>query len=598
MTGQHADIAAIRARLLTIMLYGVAALGLPVVVTNVVAMARLGFWFYLVFLVTIWLQLVICAMARERLPFILRAVVLLGTLYAAGIWALGRYGLVGGGPVLMLSISVLATVLFGLRAGLVVGVMAMFTMSLAGLLFVLDLVERDPRIETGLDSHGAWLSVTPVYGMLTVSLVLATGLLQRRLLGSLADLGESARLLAREVSQRAELQAEKKELTDQLIQAQKLEALGQLAGGIAHDFNNVLTIIRGNAELAMALSHEGSLVSRRLERVLNSADRASELTGRLLAFSRRKVLEMAPLSVHGCMCELEPMLRQLIGEDVELVLRLEARFDGVLGDRNQLDLVVMNLALNARDAMPEGGRLVLRSEDGGDGGRLRLHVEDTGVGMDEATCQRVFEPFFTTKEQSRGTGLGLTMVYNIVQQHKGSIHLRSRPGHGTSFTVELPTTAARPPAVEATAAREPVPRGDETVLLVEDEADVRETTRIMLEELGYHVYEAATPEQAMVLAEELRGQLDLLLTDVVMPGINGRQLAERLLEKQPDLAVVFASGYTDDDVLRRGVASEKVHFLAKPFTPARLALRLREALEADDDPPDVTEEITMPRGRL
>jgi len=260
--------------------------------------------------------------------------------------------------------------------------------------------------------------------------------------------------------------------------------------------------------------------------------------------------------------------------------------------------VVMNLALNARDAMPEGGRLVLRSEDGGDGGRLRLHVEDTGVGMDEATCQRVFEPFFTTKEQSRGTGLGLTMVYNIVQQHKGSIHLRSRPGHGTSFTVELPTTAARPPAVEATAAREPVPRGDETVLLVEDEADVRETTRIMLEELGYHVYEAATPEQAMVLAEELRGQLDLLLTDVVMPGINGRQLAERLLEKQPDLAVVFASGYTDDDVLRRGVASEKVHFLAKPFTPARLALRLREALEADDDPPDVTEEITMPRGRL
>ncbi len=381
--------------------------------------------------------------------------------------------------------------------------------------------------------------------------------------------------------------------------SQKMEAVGQLAGGVAHDFNNVLTAIRGNMELALRGLEPESRSALRIESSLHSVDRAAELTARLLAFSRRKVVAMAPTSIHACLLELEPMLHRLLGEEVQLEAHYAATSEVVLADGNQLELALLNLALNARDAMPGGGRLSISTSNTPHGAAtssepmLALEVRDSGLGMDDETRARIFEPFYTTKDVGKGTGLGLTMVFNIVQQHGGEIRVQSAPGQGSSFTILLACSPEQPSGVRGQRLPRSSPGGHERVLLVEDDPMVLETTQAMLEELGYLVDSATCPDEALAFIHHTDQPPDLLLTDVVLPGMNGRELAEHLLAFYPQMRVVFTSGYTEDDVLRRGVAAEKVHFLPKPFSPTRLAQILREAIEQDlDDFPDVTEEVT------
>ena len=385
---------------------------------------------------------------------------------------------------------------------------------------------------------------------------------------------------------------ERRRLEDQLRQAQKMEAVGRLAGGIAHDFNNLLMAVTGYSELLLDRTTPTDPQHRGLEEIRKAASRAAALTRQLLMFSRKHVLEPVVLDVNAVVADLERMLRRLIGEDVELTTSLMAGSAFVKADRGQLEQILMNLVVNARDAMPEGGRLRIATgavtAGGADQARFPgvapgeyvvIEVQDTGTGMDTATLSHVFEPFFTTKEPGKGTGLGLSTVYGIVAQAGGSVLVDSEVGRGTQFRVLWPRSAeaARPAADRAH--RPTLPLGTEHVLLVEDENGVRELIRDFLARCGYTVIEAGSAPEALELFSRNGRRADVLITDVIMPQMNGRALAERLLAQQPSLKVLYISGYTDDSGVEQSLHAG-AGFLQKPFTPDVLARKIREVLDA------------------
>ncbi len=382
----------------------------------------------------------------------------------------------------------------------------------------------------------------------------------------------------------------------QLLHVQKMDAVGRLAGGVAHDFNNLLTVISSYTELALeGLDAKDALYQDMLE-IRSSTDRAARLTRQLLAFSRKQVLQIETVRLNAVASEMEKMLHRLIGEDVALVFDLARDLGEVRADPGQLEQVLMNLVLNARDAMPNGGRLVVRTanvtvaneilRDGQSvppGDYVTLSVVDTGSGMTRETRDHLFEPFFTTKEQGQGTGLGLSIVYGVVKQFSGEILVDSEPEHGTTFDIYLPrlphsngdyTTGRRTSG--------PARIGSETILLVEDDTSLRSLARRILSDAGYAVIEATTASEAIAIGESYRDRIHLLLTDVVMPQASGSEVGARLSATRQGLRVLYMSGYTDDDVLRRGVVQEKIDFLQKPFTPAQLTKRVREVLDAAD----------------
>ena len=380
--------------------------------------------------------------------------------------------------------------------------------------------------------------------------------------------------------------SERRALEHQLRQSQKLEAVGKLAGGIAHDFNNLLTVIRANAEFVRDILPHDVPAAGDIGEVLAAVDRAADLTRHLLAFSRKQMMSPVPLDLNDVMSGMQRMLQRLIGEDIELATDLDEHIGTVVADRGQLEQVVMNLAVNARDAMPEGGTLTIstthlepdalfrRRRDLPRGSYVVLSVRDTGTGIPENVIDQIFEPFFTTKEVGRGTGLGLSTAYGIVRQTGGYIFVESEVGVGTTFEVYLPCSAgfASSALVEAASSV----GGSERVLLVEDEGAVRAATRRMLEVLGYEVWEAANGREALAFFEHAADQIDVVLTDVVMPGMNGRELIERLTASRPGLRVLCMSGYTDDEVVRRGLGPAGL--LQKPFTTEALGAAIRRAL--------------------
>ena len=386
---------------------------------------------------------------------------------------------------------------------------------------------------------------------------------------------------------------ERRLLEDQLRQSQKMEAVGQLAGGVAHDFNNLLQVIMGYGELLLGALRPDDPSRELVGEITHAGERAAALTRQLLAFSRRSVVAPKVLVLNSVVIGLEKMLRRVIGEDIDLRTNLQPGLGCVRADPGQIEQIVMNLAVNARDAMPQGGKLTIETRDAElDEEYARLHagarpgpcvllaVSDTGHGMTPEVRARVFEPFFTTKEMGKGTGLGLATVFGIVQQAGGHVAVYSEPGVGTAFKAYLPRVEESASSAESRSGAQAPPKGTETVLLVEDEDAVRSLTRIVLQGAGYHVLEASDGGEALAVAGRYEGTIHLLLTDVVMPVLGGRQLAERLLALHPEMKVLFQSGYMDDAVVRHGVLQEKVHFLQKPFTPAALALKVREVLDA------------------
>jgi PAS domain S-box-containing protein len=384
---------------------------------------------------------------------------------------------------------------------------------------------------------------------------------------------------------------ERLRLEEQLRQAQKMEAVGRLAGGIAHDFNNLLCVITGYSEMALLGMPADAPLRPFLTEINKAGNRAAALTRQLLAFGRKQLLAPKVLDLNALVRDTEGMLRRLIGEDIEFTAVLDANLPPVKADPNQLEQVLMNLVVNARDALPQGGRLEVRTRrvspstpDASGDREARpepwavLSVADTGCGMDEATRARIFEPFFTTKEVGKGTGLGLAMVYGIVNQSGGHIEVESAPGRGTTFRVWLPPAECAP-ANDAAAPPAGVPTGTETVLLAEDEEGVRFLAAQVLRGRGYTVLEAGDGEEALALGESHPGPIHLLLTDVVMPRLSGGHLAGRLARKRPETRVLFMSGFADSALVRHEVANGEVDCLFKPFTPEALARKVRDTLD-------------------
>ena len=390
---------------------------------------------------------------------------------------------------------------------------------------------------------------------------------------------------------------DRKQLEEQLRQAQKMEAVGRLAGGIAHDFNNLLMVIQGYADLLAERLPQGDSLRRNAEQIQTASQRATSLTRQLLAFSRKQMLAPKVLNIQSVVADMEKILRRLIGEDVQLETSAAPDLGLVKADRSQIEQVILNLAVNARDAMPDGGRLTIEAANAeldsnfchyppavlAPGKYVMLSVTDNGCGMDPETQTHIFEPFFTTKEKGKGTGLGLATVYGIVKQSGGYVWVYSEPGRGTSFKVYLPRIEdeAAGPRNEPPAQFRATPRGSETVLLVEDEKGVRELAREYLQMTGYQVIEAENGHEALELAAMHPGKIHLLMTDVVMPGISGRELSERVKSVRPEIQVLFMSGYTDQAVVNHGILESDAVLLQKPFTLTALALKLREILGSE-----------------
>jgi nitrogen-specific signal transduction histidine kinase/CheY-like chemotaxis protein len=389
-------------------------------------------------------------------------------------------------------------------------------------------------------------------------------------------------------------ETERRALEMQFLHSQRLEAVGRLAGGVAHDFNNLLSVILGYCEILIGRREGHSELRSKLEEIRKAAKRAADLTRQLLAFSRRQVLELKVLNLNDVIYHSKNMLQRLIGEDIELLLNLSLDIGRVRIDPGQLEQVIMNLVVNARDAMPHGGKLVIETHKVEyNEPQIRLHgettmpagsyamaaVTDTGFGMDEETLRRIFEPFFTTKEVGKGTGLGLSTVYGIVKQSGGFIWAYSEKGVGTTFKIYLPRIEGEAESVPDRPAAPPS-RGSETVLVVEDDAPIRNLLREFLEAYGYRVLVAGGSAEALQIAGARQGPIHLLITDVIMPGESGVQLAERLVRIRPEVSVLYISGYSNDAISVHGVLKEGTRFLSKPFSRDMLANKVREVLDA------------------
>jgi PAS domain S-box-containing protein len=403
--------------------------------------------------------------------------------------------------------------------------------------------------------------------------------------------GTALTVVVRDVIERKQSQDTLRQREEQLRQAQKMEAIGRLAGGVAHDFNNLLMAIHGYAEMLVQNLAEGDERRTDAEEILKAADRAAGLTRQLLAFSSRQVITQQAVALDQLVQSMQNMLQRVIGPEIQISTEVWPDLTPVLADTTQVEQILVNLVINARDAMPRGGKITIELRNVEldkigvaahpglqPGDYVEMSIADTGTGMDAETISRIFEPFFTTKESGKGTGLGLATVYGIVQQNNGAIEVQSRVGHGTTFYIYLPRASdLGKPAPMVAAGSSP---GSETILLVEDDDRVRALVSNMLRKNGFTVLLASAGDQALEIAARHRGRIHLLLTDVVMPGLNGRMLSERLTSSRPETRVLFMSGYSDDDILRHGVKKATAHFIQKPFSVDALIHKIRETLNS------------------
>jgi PAS domain S-box-containing protein len=395
-----------------------------------------------------------------------------------------------------------------------------------------------------------------------------------------------------DITEQKRMEKEKAVLEEQLRQSQKMEAMGRLAGGIAHDFNNLLTVIKGYSQLSLLDLKKGDPKGKGIEEIQKATQRATDLIRQLLAFSRRQVMEMKTIDLNSLLRDLDQMLRRVIGEDIVLVTLLAEDLGSVKADPGQMEQVLMNLVVNSRDAMPSGGKLTIETanvqldeeytrmhREVRPGRYVVLSVSDTGIGMTPEVKERIFEPFFTTKGNEKGTGLGLSTAYGIVKQSGGDIWVYSEPGKGTTFKIYLPCVEGPLEEWKERVVEEEMPHGEETILIVEDNDEVRQLAMQVLERQGYRVLEAANGNETLRICKEYKDKIHLMVSDVVMPGMSGRELAEQIKSLHPEIKVLYTSGYADERIIHYGVLREGVNYIQKPFTMEGLARKVREAID-------------------
>jgi two-component system, cell cycle sensor histidine kinase and response regulator CckA len=416
--------------------------------------------------------------------------------------------------------------------------------------------------------------------------------------GTLVSTSNGTHILAlcHDISDRKKAEQQMLSLQTQLQQSQKMEAIGRLAGGVAHDFNNLLTVISVQAQLAFRGLKEGDPLKEKLKDIEQAADRAANLTRQLLAFSRRQILEMKVVNLNIVLKDMEKMLIRVIGEDLDLKTILAGDLGMVKVDPGQMEQVIVNLAVNAKDAMPKGGKLILETANAEldeeyprshigmiPGAYVMLSITDTGIGMTKEVKEQIFDPFFTTKEKEKGTGLGLSTVYGIVKQSGGDIYVYSEPNQGTTFKVYLPRVFEPPEKIKKVT-REEIFLGKETILIVEDDRMVRRLAVDILRRQGYRVLEATEGGEALVMCEKEKEAIDLILSDIVMPHMSGPELIERLKEVRTDFKVLYMTGYTDEAIVNHGILEEGINLIHKPFTIQKLSRKVREVLDKNENP--------------
>jgi signal transduction histidine kinase/CheY-like chemotaxis protein len=396
-----------------------------------------------------------------------------------------------------------------------------------------------------------------------------------------------------DITERKQAEERMKTLQEQFLQSQKMEAIGQLAGGVAHDFNNLLTVINGYSDLILEDIDEKNRFFQDVKEIKKASEHAASLTRQLLAFSRKQILQPKILDINSVVLNMDKMLRRMIGEDIQMVTLLSKDLGRMKADPGQIEQVILNLAVNARDAMPKGGKLTIETANVEldeeyahthinvtPGRYVMLSISDNGIGMSKEIIEHIFEPFFTTKEKEKGTGLGLSTVYGIIKQSGGNIWIYSEPGQGTTFKIYLPQLEKDDEMIEQSDLSHQSLQGSETILLVEDEEGVRRVARAILERNGYSILEASNAEEALRTVQENHSYpIHLLLTDVVMPGMNGRELADRLILKRPGMKVLFMSGYTGNAIIHHEILKVGMAYIQKPFTPNTLTHKVREFLD-------------------
>ena len=407
-----------------------------------------------------------------------------------------------------------------------------------------------------------------------------------------SDFSKGVSATVEDITERKKAEAEKDKLQEQLIQSQKMESIGRLAGGVAHDFNNMLTAIIGNTELAMLKLDRKEQIYSRLSVVKQAAESAADLTRQLLAFSRKQIINPRVINLNDVIDNMQNMLIRLIGEDITLRVILQPGLYPVKIDATQIQQIIMNLVINARDAMPEGGSLIIetgnltldeeycrRHDYPINSEHVMLVVSDTGLGLTDEIKEHLFEPFFTTKSQGKGTGLGLATVYGAVRQNGGTINVYSEENHGTTFRIYFPISVDDISSLPLQWKQDHMPAGTETILLVEDNPLVLDFAKGILVMLGYTILTAANAEDAINTADNYNERIDLLMTDVILPGMNGHSLAEILQIKKPEMKILFNSGYTEETIVTKGVLNKGLHFISKPFSAMAISQKIREVLD-------------------